>query len=36
MRAGPNVAVWVSKVSLDIWKVTTVPALTVSVAGNMV
>ena len=34
--AGPNVAVWVSKLSFDIWKVTTVLALTVSVAGNMV
>ena len=32
---GPNVAVWVSKLSLDIWKVTTVLGLTVSVAGNM-
>ncbi len=33
---GPNVAVWVSNECLDIWKVTTVPALTVSVDGNIV
>ena len=31
----PNVAVWVSNVCLDIWNVTTVPALTVSDVGNM-
>src|ERR1700748_1130951 len=35
-EVGPKVAVWVSKLSLDIWKVTVVLALTVSVAGNIV